>query len=246
MKNILRRGLYGLVGLIAAAGIAVGATNLTFSFGQTWVPSGPALFAGSDFQVLTNAVETLRDQADGTTALTGNTVTSTSATTCLSAGPNGTTGPTFNVDCSVASEATGVGITGAASGSGATIAVTGGTNESLSVNPKGTGVVKVGGAIATCTGTTTATCAGQRMVVSVTGLTTAASTAAAAMTVTATSVASSASIVMCQPNGYAGTGLPVITTLTPGTGSFSFVIQNVSTGAALNATVPVACFVFGT
>lgn len=67
---MLRKLSYFLAGLLVTAGIAAAATNIVFSFGATWTPSGPALFQGSDFQLLTNAVETLRDQADGTTSST--------------------------------------------------------------------------------------------------------------------------------------------------------------------------------
>jgi hypothetical protein len=118
------------------------------------------------------------------------------------------------------------------------------TNAGIDITPKGTGIVKIGGAQATCSGTTTATCSGQRFVVTITGLTTAASTLSAAMVVTDTSVASSSSIVICQPQGYAGTGVPIAVNVTPGTSSVSIKIQNVSTGAALNANVAVACVVF--
>lgn len=97
-------------------------------------------------------------------------------------------------------------------------------------------------ALSTASGTTTATAVGFRNTVSVTGLTTAASTLSAAMTVTNTVVAV-ASQVLCNTNGYAGTGVPVVVNIVPAAGSYAFNIQNVSTGAALNATVPVACLV---
>ena len=57
-------------------------------------------------------------------------------------------------------------------------------------------------------------------------------------------VVSSASIVHCQVNIYAGTGDPIATRVTPGTGSVSFTITNVAGSGNLNATVPVACVVF--
>jgi hypothetical protein len=121
------------------------------------------------------------------------------------------------------------------------------TNINMVLLTKAAGNVKLGTSTAsTCTGTTTATCQGQRFVASVTGLTTAASTLSAAMTVTDANVVSSSASVVCQANGYAGTGIPVVVNIVPGTGSVAFNIQNVSTGAALNATVPVACVVLGT
>lgn len=108
------------------------------------------------------------------------------------------------------------------------------------------GIVVLGPAAATCSGTTTATCQGQRFIASVTGLTTAAAgTESAAMTVTNASVASSAMTVLCSVNIYAGTGNPIVTRITPGTGSVSFTITNVAGSGSLNATVPVACTVQG-
>jgi hypothetical protein len=95
----------------------------------------------------------------------------------------------------------------------------------------------------TCTGTTTATCTGLRAVISVTGLTTAAGVTAAAMTVTDTSVTAS-SMVFCQALGYAGTGNPVAVNVVPSASTIVFNIQNTHASAALNATVPVACFVY--
>lgn len=121
------------------------------------------------------------------------------------------------------------------------------TNININLVTKAAGNVKLGtSTVSTCSGTTTATCQGQRFVVSITGLTTAASTLSAAMTVTNANVISSASTVMCQVNLYTGTGVPVAVGVTPGTGTVALNIQNVSTGAALNATVPIACVVFGT
>jgi len=96
--------------------------------------------------------------------------------------------------------------------------------------------------VVACTGTVTATCQGLRLNVSITGLTTAASTLSATMTVTDASV-TAASQIFCQPNLYAGTGIPVAVNIVPAAGTFTFAIQNVSTGAALNATVVNACSV---
>lgn len=95
----------------------------------------------------------------------------------------------------------------------------------------------------TCSGTTTATCTGLRVVVSVTGLTTAAGVTSATMTVTDTSVTAS-STMLCQANGYGGAGNPMPVNVVPGAGSFTFAVQNTHASAALNATVPVACMVY--
>lgn len=95
----------------------------------------------------------------------------------------------------------------------------------------------------TCTGTTTSTCQGIRLNVSVTGLTTAAGVTAAAMTVTDASV-TAASQIFCQPNLYAGAGNPVDVNIVPAAGSFAFQVQNTHASAALNATVVNVCFVY--
>lgn len=71
------------------------------------------------------------------------TQTSNSAT-AFESGPNGSTNPVFRLVNSTASQATGLSITGAASGSGVTLTVLGGTNEDLKLTPKGTGKVNAG------------------------------------------------------------------------------------------------------
>ena len=97
--------------------------------------------------------------------------------------------------------------------------------------------------VAAGTGTTTSTITGTRIQVSVTGLTTGASTLSAAMTVTDTAVTANSQAI-CQTTGYAGTGVPVVVNITPTANTLAFNIQNVSTGAALNATVVVNCLIF--
>ena len=97
--------------------------------------------------------------------------------------------------------------------------------------------------LSTCTGTTTATCVGVRFAASYTGLTTAAGVTSAAQTVTNTSV-TAASMIVCQVNGYAGTGNPLATNVIPGAGSFTYQVQNTHASAALNATVTTDCIVY--
>lgn len=94
-----------------------------------------------------------------------------------------------------------------------------------------------------CTGTTTSTCSGLKIVTSYSGLTTAAGVTSAAQTVTNTSVTAS-SLIFCQVNGYAGTGNPVALNIIPGAGSFTYQLENTHASAALNATVPTACLVY--
>jgi hypothetical protein len=72
-------------------------------------------------------------------------ITSNSAD-ALAVGPNGTTNPAFQVDASATTAATGLGIQAAAAGSGVNVvALSSGTNESMSINAKGTGIIRLGG-----------------------------------------------------------------------------------------------------
>lgn len=94
-------------------------------------------------------------------ALTG------TANPSLALGPNGATNPTISVDCSVASAATGIKLTGRAAAAGADIAViSSGTNENLKIDAKGSGTVSINttatgavalGAATTVAGTATVT-----------------------------------------------------------------------------------------
>lgn len=95
----------------------------------------------------------------------------------------------------------------------------------------------------TCTGTTTATCVGNRFTVSITSLTTAAGVTSASMVVTDTTVTAS-SAVLCQALGYGGTGNPQPVNVVPTANTVTFQVQNTHASAALNATVPVLCFVY--
>lgn len=142
-----------------------------------------------------------------------------------------------------ASAVTHVTVTGQTTGVAPSIAAAGETNLDLSLLGAGTGHVTLG-ATTTCSGTTTATCSAQRFVVSITGLTTAAAgNTSAAMTVTNTRVVSASVNVICSVNGYSGTGVPIVTNITPGTGSVSMTVTNIAASGSLNATVPIACLV---
>ena len=94
-----------------------------------------------------------------------------------------------------------------------------------------------------CTGTTTATCQGPKIAVSITGLTTAAGVTSATATVTDATV-TAVSYVNCFVNSYAGTGNPMPVNVVPGAGSFTFAVQNTHASAALNATVVVHCMIY--
>jgi hypothetical protein len=77
----------------------------------------------------------------GTTSITSDVITSTSAN-AFTVGANGTTNPVLNIDASETSVATGIQIEGQAAGSGANIeTLSSGTNESLTIDAKGTGTI---------------------------------------------------------------------------------------------------------
>ena len=68
-------------------------------------------------------------------------VTSTSAN-ALTAGANGATNPVFNVDASTSSVATGINIAGKAAAAGVVISsLSSGSNENITISPKGTGLL---------------------------------------------------------------------------------------------------------
>lgn len=71
-----------------------------------------------------------------------------STSSALAVGPNGATNPGFQIDGSVSSAATGVKITGRATGTRATLAAIGsGTDEGLNIIPKGAGTILVNGQV---------------------------------------------------------------------------------------------------
>lgn len=71
--------------------------------------------------------------------------TSTSAN-ALTVGANGTTNPQLNVQCDAASVATGLDIAGAAAASGLALScLSSGTNESMTIDAKGTGTITLNG-----------------------------------------------------------------------------------------------------
>ena len=80
---------------------------------------------------------------------------SSSSANALVVGPSGATSPSFNVDASTASAATGINIKSAAAGGGAAISViSSGAAENLTLDAKGTGTITIGG---TSTGAITLT-----------------------------------------------------------------------------------------
>ena len=63
------------------------------------------------------------------------------------------------------------------------------------------------------------------------------------MTVTDASVAVSAQV-NCFTSNYTGAGNPLAVDVLAAAGTFTFAVQNTHASSALNATVPVACYVY--
>ena len=84
--------------------------------------------------------------AGGGSSFTSAVTITSAANPCFAVGPNGATNPVLSANCSVASQATGILVTGRASGAGVTLAVQGGgSNENLQLFPKGTGLIQLWG-----------------------------------------------------------------------------------------------------
>lgn len=76
--------------------------------------------------------------------LAGSIVQTSNLAAAFESGPNGSTNPVFRLVNNVASQATGLSITGNASGSGVTLTVLGSTNEDMLLVPKGSGYINGG------------------------------------------------------------------------------------------------------
>lgn len=75
----------------------------------------------------------------------GNTIITSPSAGAFTVGGNGATNPAFNIDASTASAATGLNIKSAAAAGGVALsAISSGTNEPLSLDAKGTGVLNLG------------------------------------------------------------------------------------------------------
>lgn len=78
----------------------------------------------------------------GNLGVTGTITGTSSSASALTVGRQGATDPVLKVDASTSSVATGISITGAAAASGVNVAaISSGTNESLTINAKGTGTI---------------------------------------------------------------------------------------------------------
>ncbi len=95
--------------------------------------------------------------------------------------------------------------------------------------------------LTTCSGATPVTCNGTRIIVSLTGLTTAASTTSAVQTVNDASVNAS-SVANCSAG--AGAGSPILNNLTEGAGTLTFAVRNTDTAVALTSPLTIQCLIF--
>jgi hypothetical protein len=174
----LREDTAGLVSgtfSVSAANVAVGVASVGWRYVQflvSAISSGTAAVrvedsAGSVADMLPVQPLALTYIQSAVTAATAN---------ALAVGPNGTTNPTFTVDTSAGSCATGLKVTGAAAAGGVAVAaVSSGTNESVTLDAKGSGTLTLQG---TATGAITLTTA-----TGVSAALTVTSTSASALTV---------------------------------------------------------------
>lgn len=108
-----------------------------------------AIDSGSNTNLQFNAKGTgtiaLGNVSTGATNIYNSAAVLSTSATALAIGPTGATNPTFAVDSSTASIATGVNIKGAAAGGGVAISVSStGTNEALKIDAKGSGNIGIG------------------------------------------------------------------------------------------------------
>lgn len=102
--------------------------------GTTWYVN-----EGSETSASFAAVE-----ASGDAGVLGTTTVTSASASALAVGANGATAPVLKINAATASVATGIEITGAASGAGVAIAAIGGAAEALTINAKGTGTIGIG------------------------------------------------------------------------------------------------------
>lgn len=158
-------------------------------------------------------------------ALSG-TVTGSSANT-LSVGPNGATNPSFNVDASAGSAATGWGITAAAAASGAALAViSSGTNENGTIDAKGSGTLTLQGSATGAISLARAT--------SVTGAITGTSSSASALTV-GLNGATNPALQVDASTGSSATGLKVKSAAAAGGVALSVISSGTNEALSIDA-----------
>lgn len=202
-------------------------------------------------------------------ASTTATVTSANAN-ALAVGRQGATNPALAVDASAATSVTGIKVASAAAAGGAAITATSsGTNESLTIDAKGTGTVTINGTatgavivpvgrISTSltfgagssfiadNGTATSTAAAATISKMSGVITTEALTTAAngdyTFTLTNTLITANSNLLVQVGYGTATTGHPNLRKVTPGAGSATIIIHNDDAAVALNGTLIIRFF----
>ncbi len=111
-----------------------------------------AVTIGDDGTVLQKTIGLPAATTIGGSSVAALGVVTSSSANAIAAGPNGATNPTFNVDASASSAATGINVTSAAAASGVALSATSsGTDESMKLDAKGAGTLTLNG---TATGLT--------------------------------------------------------------------------------------------
>lgn len=139
-KTLTVANASGLV-TIAASGLTVTSGNLILTSGNATLTSGNLTLTSGNL-LLSSGTFT----QTGNAAITG-TITGTSASaSALAVGRQGATSPALQVDASTSTCVTGLKAKAAASGAGYAVSVVGGaTDEGLTVDAKGAGIVQIGG-----------------------------------------------------------------------------------------------------
>lgn len=132
MKSFVLEGPGGIPGLKQVPNGGSVTTN------TNWIFAGNVTVQGT----LNSAAESITSE-----------IITTANANALAVGPAGTTNPTFNVDTSTASAATGLNVKSAAAGSRVALTVvSSATNESMSIDAKGTGQIFLNALVAGATG----------------------------------------------------------------------------------------------
>ncbi len=120
-------------------------TGLNATFNGNLTVVGTTNIAAVSLTNLTATGNTVLGNAvSDTLTVTGATSITSSSASALAVGLNGATTPVLKIDASTASQAAGLSVTGAASGSGVAVEAIGGTNEPITINAKGSGAIGIG------------------------------------------------------------------------------------------------------
>lgn len=140
--------------VLANSGIVSSVTNVDGTITVSGTGTNPivsltipvTIAHGGTGSIIQNFVDLTTSQSvGGTKTFTAATTVNVGNANAFDVGPNGSTNPTFNIDTSTASSATGINIKSAAAAAGVAISVlSSGTNENLTINAKGSGNITLG------------------------------------------------------------------------------------------------------